>query len=38
MIIYGDPSPYCVPAQEEDELYKQIKYSGIERIAKNSIE
>lgn len=36
-VTYEDISPYVVPAQDEDELYKQIRCSGIQQIAKDSI-
>ena len=36
-VTYEDPSPYAAPAQSEDELHRQIKASGINRIPRHSV-
>lgn len=36
-MTYNNLDPYAVPAKNEEELYRQIQQSGIQRIAKDSI-
>lgn len=38
MYYYIDEHPYCVPANEENELYRQIQSYGIKNIPRSEIQ